>query len=106
MNMWLYPNFALKNSFIVKTESEHYNYLKERVKENKAVVSFDFAENYAFLLHDEALFFSIRIYLKDSNGSKFENMVCISECLKHDTVFVHLFMKKIILFLKFTPKPD
>ena len=43
-----------KHPFIAKKQSDHYNFVKKNVKENEAVVSLDFAENYGFVIQDEA----------------------------------------------------
>jgi hypothetical protein len=37
-----------------KKQFEHYNFVKKNVKENEAVVSLDFAENYGFVIQDQA----------------------------------------------------
>lgn len=98
-----------RHSFIAKKQSEYYNYVKENLKINEALVSFDFAENYAFVLQDEAqsfhwnndqaTIFPIAVYYKTSDGLKFKSIVCVSENLKHDTVAVHLFQKKLISYM-------
>ena len=43
-----------KHSFIAKKQSDHYNFVKKNVKENEAVVSLAFVENYGFVIQDKA----------------------------------------------------
>lgn len=85
-----------RHFFICKKQSEHYNNLKENIIENEAAWSFNFAENYAFILQDKAqsfntnkgqtTIFPITVYLiNDSNGFKFKSIIFISECNKHDS---------------------
>jgi hypothetical protein len=84
--------------------------VKKNVKENAAVVSLDFAENYGFVTQDEAqsfhsnndqaTFFQVAVHYRDCNDVKLRGFVCISEHLKHDTLAVHVFQKKPITYLQ------
>ena len=105
-----------KHSFIAKKQSEHYNFVKKNVKENEAVVSLDFVENYGFVIQDEAqsfhwnndqaTIFPIAVHYRDCNDVKLRSIVCISEHLKHDTLAVHVFQKKLISYLRSELIPD
>ena len=104
------------HSFIAKKQSEHYNFVKTNVKENEAVVSLDFVENYGFVIQDEAqsfhwnndqaTIFPIAVHYRDCNDAKLRSIVCISEHLKHDTLAVHVFQKKLISYLRSELIPD
>jgi hypothetical protein len=74
-----------KHSFIAKKkkQSEHYNFVKKNVKEN-----------------DQATVFPIAVHYTDCNDVKLRTIVCISEHLKHDTLAVHVFQKKLISYLQ------
>jgi len=106
-------NLLLKlntHDFIAKMQKSFYNELKESLTDTKALVTCDFAENYSFVLQDEvqsyhwtsvqATIFPCVIYFKSDCKIQHMNVVFISECLKHDTVAVYTFMKKLILMLK------
>ena len=86
------------------------------MEENEAVVTCDFAENYSFILQDEAQGFHWNksmatvhlfvVYYKDKvqeTGIQtlvHKSFVFISDCLTHNTVLVHVFQKKLLEFLK------
>jgi ABC-type proline/glycine betaine transport system ATPase subunit len=106
-----------KHSFIAKKKkSEHYNFVKKNVKENEAVVSLNFAENYGFVIqdkaqsfhwnNDQATIFTIAVHYRDCNDVKLRSIVCISEHLEHDTLAVHVFQKKLISYLRSELIPD
>jgi hypothetical protein len=90
--------------------------VKKNVKENEAVVSLDFAENYGFVIQDEAqsfhwnndqaTIFTIAVHYRDYNDVRLRSIVCISEHLKHDTLAVHVFQKKLISHLRLDLVPD
>lgn len=98
-----------RHSFIARRQAEYYNHLKQNIGVNEAVVCMDFAENYSFVLQDEAqsfhwnndqaTIFPIAVYYNDHN-IHYKSIVCISECLQHDTTAVHLFQKRLISHLK------
>jgi hypothetical protein len=76
-----------KHSFIAKKQPKHYNFVKKNVKENEAVVSLDFAENYGFVIqgeaqsfhwnNDQATIFTIAVQYRDCNDVKLRSIVCI-----------------------------
>ena len=72
----------------------------------------DFAENYSFILQDEAQGFHwnnsqatvhpfvVYYYYTESSGELHQlSFVVISDCLHHDTVAVYVFQKCLIKFL-------
>ena len=67
--------------------------------------SLDFAENYRFSLLDEVQSFHwsnvqitvmIATHYESSDNSQFKSFICISECLLHNVVAVHLFQTTTI----------
>jgi hypothetical protein len=78
------------------------------------VVLYDFPENYSFVLQDEAQGFHWNnaqstihpfvIYFKisDALNTEHENLVMISDCLKHDSVLVHTFQWHLMKFFENT----
>ena len=100
----------LTHSFIATQQSAFYNECKSSLKPGEMLVTADFAENYAFVLqdaaqgfhwnNDQATIHPFVIYYKDSEKEGHLSYVAISNCLKHDTVAVHPFQKKLISFLK------
>ena len=99
-----------EHDFITKEQSNFFSAKKSSLKEQEVLVTCDFSENYAFILQDapqgfhwnnaQATLHPFVCYYMDSNTLKHVNVVVISDCLKHDTVAVHLFQRKLINFLK------
>ena len=100
------------HSFIASQQSRFFDESKSSLKPQEVVVCADFSENYAFVLQDAAQGFHWNnaqatlhpfvIYYRESVATEVRhlNFVVISNCMNHDTVAVHLFQKKLILFLK------
>jgi hypothetical protein len=88
--------------------------LKCNVQSGEFVVLCNFAENYSFVLHNEAHGFyrnnaqsNIRpfvIYFKKSDAlnTEHENLVMISDCLKHDSIVVYSFQQHVMKFIENT----
>jgi hypothetical protein len=78
------------------------------------VVLCDFAENYSFVLQDEAQGFRWNnaqttihpfvIYFKKSDAlnTEHENLVMVSDCLKHDSILLHTFQQHLMKFIQNT----
>lgn len=100
----------LPHSFIAKEQAAFLNKKKESLKENEFLVICDFSENVSFVVQDsvqgfhwnntQATLYPIAIYHNSGGELAHTNYIIISECLKHDTVAVHLFHKHMITFLK------
>lgn len=96
----------------IKTQQASFLYnMKANLQENEVVVICDFSENYSFVLQDEvqshhwnndqATIHPFVIYYRDQKGSLANlSFVVISEVLNHDTIAVHVFISKLIAFLK------
>jgi hypothetical protein len=93
----------LHNSFIGAQQAMFLKELKCNLQSGEFLVLCDFPENYSFVLKDEAQRFHwnnaqatihpLVIYLKksDSLNTEHENLVMISDYLKHDSILVHTF---------------
>ena len=100
------------HSFIASQQSKFFDETKSSLKPGEVVVCADFSENYAFVLQDAAQGFHWNnaqatlhpfvIYYRESDIPEIRhlNFVIISNCMNHDTIAVHLFQRKLILFLK------
>ena len=100
----------LTHSFIATQQSMFYKECRASLKQGEMLVTADFAENYAFVLQDAAQSFHWNndqatihpfvVYFKENEKQEHLSYVAISNCLKHDTVAVYQFQKKLIAFLK------
>jgi hypothetical protein len=82
--------------------------LKCNLQSGEFVVLCDFAENYSFVLRDKAQWFHWNnaqvtihpfvIYFKKSDAlnTEHQNLVLISDCLKHDSILVHTFQQYLM----------
>lgn len=99
-----------RHSFIAKQQAAHQSDIKTNLQLGEFLVICDFAENYAFVLQDEAQGFhwnnaSATIhpfvaYYNEDGEERHTSFVVISESLTHNTVAVHLFIKKLVDFLR------
>ena len=92
--------------------------LKENLKEGEFLILLDFSENYSFIVQDQTQSFywnnlqatvhPFVIYYRENNEVKHTSKVIFSDCLNHDSVAVHLFLKHILLDLEadFNRKPS
>ena len=92
----------LAHSFNAKQQSAFHMEVKSSLQSDVFQVITDFAENYSFILQDEAQGFqwnnsqaSIHpfvIYYTESSGELHQlSFVVISDCLHHDTVAIYVF---------------
>lgn len=99
------------HSFTAREQISFLNFIKETLKVGEFIVCGDFSENFSFVLQNEAqsYYWSKKqatihpfvVYYKNEKGELMHlSYVVISECLKHDSVAVHLFIKKLIQFLE------
>lgn len=100
----------LKHSFIASQQSAFQKHLKTQLQQGEFLVICDFSENYSFVMQDEAQGYHwnqtsatvhpfVAYYVEDDE-EKHVSFVMISDCLRHDAVDVHLFQRKLILFLE------
>lgn len=99
------------HTFIANEQSTYLKNLKETLKVGEFIIWGDFSENFSFVLQNEAqgYYWSkkqatihpfVIYYKNEKNELKHLNYVIISECLKHDSVAVYLFITKLIKFLE------
>ena len=84
--------------------------LKENLAEGTCVVLRDFAENYSFMVQDaaqgyhwdnsQATLHPFTVYFRKDDKLVCESVCMISDNLKHDTVAVHAFQKRLIPYLQ------
>ena len=95
-----------KHDFIAKEQSNFCSDRKGSLKAGEVLAIADFAENYSFILQDAAQGFHWNInqatlhpficYYRNRIDLEHINFVIVSDCLKHDTVAVDLFQRKLI----------
>lgn len=99
------------HSFITNEQTTFLKNLKEILKIGEFIISGDFSENFSFVLQNEAQGYYwtrkqatihpfVIYYKNDENKLQHLNFVIISNCLKHNSVLVYLFMTKLIKFLE------
>lgn len=104
-----------RHHFISKQQSSFFSEKIESLGENEALISLDFAENYSFIIQDEAQSYHWNnamatihpfvIYFKNEESKlKHLSFACISNCLNHDAALIHLFQKKVLNWLKEHPE--
>lgn len=99
----------VRHDFIAKQQSSFMNSTKENLKDSELLIICDFAENYSFILQDEAQSYHwtsglatvhpFVIYYKREK-TEHVSFVVISECLEHNTIALYCFQRKLINFLK------
>jgi hypothetical protein len=104
----------LRHSFIATQQAMFLTELKCNLHSSEFVVLCDFTENYSFVLQNEAQGFHWNnaqatihpfvIYFKKSDAlnTEHENLVMISDCLKHDSILVHTFQWHLMKFIENT----
>jgi hypothetical protein len=104
----------LRHSFTATQQAMLLKELKHNLQSGEFVVLCGFAENYSFCLQDEAQEFhwnnakatihQFVIYLKKSDAlnTEHENLIMISDCLKHDSILVHTSRRHLMKFIEDT----
>ncbi|XP_043278835.1 uncharacterized protein [Venturia canescens] len=100
----------LPHHYIAKKQASYLRSLKESLKQNEYIVICDFSENYAFVIqnaasgfhwnNDQATIYPVVIYYKEDNVLIHKSLVIISDCLSHDAVAVHEFIRITTEFIK------
>ena len=98
------------HDFLVKAQWSFFKDLKINLKSGEFVISYDFAENYKYVLqdaiqayhfnNDQATVFTVVIYYMKDGKLEHKSMAIISDDLKHDTVAVYEYQKIILNYLK------
>ena len=102
-------NLLPSHSFITTQQAVFYKDIKSCLETGEVLITFDFAENYVFVLQDAAqgfhwnnaqsTFHPFVVYYTNSDKLCHLSYVIISDCMHHDTVAFHLFQKRFITFL-------
>ena len=99
-----------RHAFIAKTQSYFLKELKNDLSTNHALVLLDFAENYSFVVQDEAQSFhwnnmqcsihpAVIYYIFDGQLTS-KSMCIVSEDLEHDVSFVFEVQKAVVKWIK------
>lgn len=102
------------HDFISRQQTNFFNKLKEELSEGEFIITFDFAENYAFIKqnsvqsfhwnNNQATVFTIVMYYREDEKVNHKSMVVISDDLRHNTVAVYAYQNIIIQYIKDTFK--
>lgn len=100
----------IPHSFITKKQFDFISEKKESLSEGEVLIHLDFSENYSFVVqnavqefhwnNDQATIHPFLAYFKRNGILEHLTFFIISDCLKHDTEAVHVFIGKFIEFLK------
>lgn len=102
----------IPHNFIAKQQSQFVKNKMESIKPGEILVQLDFAENYSFIVQDATQGFHWNnaqstvhpfvIYYRNNNEGPLEHksFVIISDCKNHDSIAVHLFIQKMIEFIR------
>lgn len=97
--------------YIAKHQSCYLKSLKENLTVGELVILMDFAENYSFIVQDatqgfhwensQATLHPFVVYYKElgSEEVRTSSLCIISNCLRHDTIAVHVFLREVIQYL-------
>ena len=98
--------------FIAKSQAEFVTAAKTTLKENSVVVLLDCAENYSFLVQDaiqghhwnnsQATLHPFTVYYMKDNTLKTLSICVISDCMQHDSITVHVFLRAVLSFISET----
>ncbi|XP_017470011.1 PREDICTED: uncharacterized protein LOC108378244 [Rhagoletis zephyria] len=98
------------HDFLVKEQRSFFENLKIHLQAGEFVISYDFAENYKYVIqdaiqafhfnNDQATIFTIVIYYMKDGKLEHKSMAIISDDLKHDAVAVYEYQKIILNYLK------
>ncbi|KAJ8685116.1 hypothetical protein QAD02_020909 [Eretmocerus hayati] len=96
----------LLHDFVVAKQAKCFANAKETLREGYLIVVFDFAENCTFVAqravqgfhsnNEQATLFPVTVYSVEDGVLHRRSYAFISDCLKHDSVAVYIFQKKMI----------
>lgn len=100
----------IPHDYIAAQQSAYLKKLKQSLTEKEAIVTIDFAENYAFVVqnaapgfhwnNNQATLFNVVIYYKKGEELLHHSLVIVSDNLHHDTEAVYTYNKHVISFIK------
>ncbi|CAF2145756.1 unnamed protein product, partial [Rotaria magnacalcarata] len=98
------------HDFIAQEQAKYLEWKKSNLADGEFLVIGDFSENYSFIIQDAAQGFHwtnnqatlhpFVFYFKTDGELRHGSYVLLLECNTHDTIAVHLFQRKLIMFLK------
>ncbi len=90
--------------YIAKHQSNHLKQTKALLKPGELVILMDFAENYLFIVQDavqgfhwdnsQATLHPFVVYYRGTDNIQNMSFCAISDYLRHDTILVHVCLKK------------
>ncbi|XP_037033164.1 uncharacterized protein LOC119072128 [Bradysia coprophila] len=97
--------------FITNEQTAFLKWCRDSLKIGEFLIWGDFAENFSFVIQNEAQGYHwarkqatvhpfVIYYKNEKNELAHLNYVIISDCLKHDSVAVYLFISKLVKFLE------
>lgn len=101
----------IKHDFITKQQYSFAKKQQEKLGPGEFFVSCDFAENYSFVIQNEAQGYHwnnaqatihpfVIYYRGENNSLEHINFIVISNCMIHDSVAVNLYIDKLVEFLR------
>lgn len=97
------------HEFLSKEQASFFKNLKLNLQSGEFLITFDFAENYKFVLqnssqgfhwnNDQATIFTIVIYYRKDMELEHKSMVIISDNLNHDTIAVYEYQNIILKYI-------
>ena len=108
-NFTIFGKTFLTYSIIASQQAACYKNTKKNLQSNQCLLVCDFTENYAFIIqnavlgfnwnNNQATIFPIVFYYNDNGSISRKTLVLISDCKKHDSVAVYIFIKAFNEFL-------
>ena len=98
--------------YVAKHQSCYLKSLKENLKPGELAILMDFAENYSFIVQDavqgfhwensQATLHPFVVYYKELGNEEVQSssLCIISDCPRHDTIAVHVFLRESVEYLK------
>lgn len=96
--------------YISKAQSAYLSFCKTALSEDTALILLDFAENYSFIVQDaiqghhwnnsQATLHPFAVYYLNEGVVQCMSICVISDCMQHDSITVHVFIKVVLDFLK------
>ena len=99
-----------RHDFIAQKQAKCLDWKKSNLSDEEFLVIGNFSENYAFIIQDaaqeyhwtnnQATLHPFVFYYKYEANLCHRSYVLLLECNTHDTIAIHLFQCKLIIFLK------
>lgn len=100
----------IPHEYATKQQFKYLRHLKETMSDQSCIILMDFSENYSYIVQNQAQSYywtknactlhPIVIYYKVENKLEHQSFCFFSDDLNHDVNIVHLFLSKIMAFIK------